>query len=619
MRAAIGAVLRRCRHLLAGYERRFLALGVVATVAGLLEALVLVIVVPLVQGIADEKHLIHVAVPGVDQTIQLRTLLAAGLVAVTARLLVQLVLARQRAGLQTAWDAALRRRVFHAYLGADWTVQSGQRATHVQETLTGHLAGAQVILSALTSGWIALFSLAVMLAAAIVVNLVGAVLIVAFGATMSLALRPLARRSRALAAQQTEASLTYVQEIGDAAALAREVRVFGAADVTRRRFDEQVDVIADLRRRTIVLGASVPAIYQNVVILVVLAGLALIYALVPAQLASLAVVVLVLIRASSYSQTVQVSYQQLNEAGPYFERVVGAEALFLAHPQRRGGDEVGALDEVRFERVGYRYPDLAADAPTPAAADIARGSEPADEDEAPQAEGALHGVDLALHRGTVVGVVGPSGAGKSTFVQLLLGLRDPTEGRVTADGVDVRELDADAWFARVSVVPQEPVLLATTVFDNIAFRREGVTAEQVEEAALRAHVHDEIVAFPEGYQTRVGERGGHVSGGQRQRICIARALVGDPHLVVFDEPTSALDPQSESRVQQALDELRERALVVVVAHRLSTLDRCDEIVVFRDGRLLAHGPAPEVRRSDPWVVEALALGAGDIGMLGDAP
>ncbi|OWY62179.1 hypothetical protein B7486_59835 [cyanobacterium TDX16] len=224
---------------------------------------------------------------------------------------------------------------------------------------------------------------------------------------------------------------------------------------------------------------------------------------------------------------------------------------------------------------------------------------------------------MVLRRGAAVGVVGPSGAGKSTFVQLLLGLREPTEGRITADGVDVRDLEPAGWFARVSVVPQEPLLLATTVFDNIAFRREGVTVEQVEEAARRAHVHDEIVAFPDGYQTRVGERGSQVSGGQRQRICIARALVGDPHLVVFDEPTSALDPQSEHRVQLALDELRERAVVVVVAHRLSTLDRCDEIVVFRDGRLLAHGPAPEVRRTDPWVVEALALGAGEAGVLGE--
>src|SRR5690606_5590091 len=125
----------------------------------------------------------------------------------------------------------------------------------------------------------------VMLVAAVLVNLVGAVMIVAFGAGMSLALRPLARRSRALAGQLAERNLEYVQEIGDAAALAREVRVFGSAEATRRRFDDQVATIAGLRRRTLVLGSSVPAIYQNVVILVVLAGLALIYALVPAQLA----------------------------------------------------------------------------------------------------------------------------------------------------------------------------------------------------------------------------------------------------------------------------------------------------------------------------------------------
>ena len=351
MRAALGQVLGRGRRLLAGYERRFAALGAVAVVAGLLEAVVLVVVVPLVQGIADERHLITLAVPGVDQAVHLRTLFAVGLAAVAARLVVQLLLARQRARLLSSWDAALRRRVFHAYLGADWSVQSSQRATHVQETLTGHLGGAQLILGALTSGWIAIFSLGVMLAAAVVVNLAGAVLIIAFGIAMSLALRPLARRSRAAASELADNNLRYVQEIGDAAGLAREVRVFGTAEATRGRFDDRVATIAALRRRTVVLGSAVPAIYQNVVILVVLAGLALIYAFAPAQLTSLAVVVLVLIRASAYGQTVQVSYQQLNEAGPFFEKVVGAEALFLAHPQRSGTEAVVPIDEVRFEGV----------------------------------------------------------------------------------------------------------------------------------------------------------------------------------------------------------------------------------------------------------------------------
>lgn len=605
MRAAAAATVRRARRLLAGYERPFVALGGVALAAGLLEAAVLVIVVPLVQGIADEKNPISLDVPGLEGPYELRTLLVVGLVAVLARLVAQLALASRRARLQVDWDAALRRRVFHAYLRADWAVQSNQRATHIQETLTGQLAGAQLILGALTSAWIAVFSLGVMMVAALAVNLAGAVLIVAFGGLMALLLRPLARRSRALSDQLSAAGLTYVQEIGDAAALAREVRVFGAEQTTRERFDEQVSTIAGLRRRALTLGGAVPAIYQNLVIIVVLLGLAVIYVLVPAQLASLAVVVLVLIRAASYSQTLQVSYQQLSEASPYFERVTGTEALYLAHPNRTEGDDTGELDVLAFEAVGYRYPRIGE------LAGAGDASIPIEPEPSTAEDAALHGVDLVLRRGTVVGVVGPSGAGKSTFVQLLLGLRDPTEGRITADGVDVRELAADAWFSRVSVVPQEPVLLATTVFDNIAFRRPGVTAEQVEEAAQRAHVHDEVLAFSEGYQTRVGERGGQVSGGQRQRICIARALVGDPDLVVFDEPTSALDPQSEQGIQRTLDELRSRALVVVVAHRLSTLDRCDEIVVFRDGRLLAHGPAREVRRTDPWVVEALSMGGGE--------
>jgi ABC-type multidrug transport system fused ATPase/permease subunit len=592
MRATLAAIVRRARGYLAGYERRFILLGVVAIVAGVLEASVLVIVVPLVQGIAEDQTHIGLDVPGFEGPYGIGSLFAIGIALVVVRLGVQIDLARRRAGLLADWDAQLRRRVFHSYLDADWALQSHERGTHIQELLTGHLGASQLILGALTSGWIATFSLLVLLAAALVVNPAGALLIVVFAVGMSLLLRPLARRSRALTTRLAAANLEYVQEIGDASALAREIRVFDASEATRDRFDQQVDHIAGLRRRVLTLGGSVPAIYQNLVVGVVLGGLATIFILVPSQLASLAVVVLVLIRAMSYSQSVHASYQQLNEGGPYFERILANEARYLAEPRRTGGDPIERLDVVAFESATYTYPaDHAEEAGTGRTAE------------------ALHDLDLVLRRGTLVGVVGPSGAGKSTFVQLLLGLRDPTEGRITADGTDLRALDGSAWFSLVSVVPQEPLLLATTVFDNIAFRRPGTSPADVERAARRAHVHDEIMSWPDGYQTTVGERGGKVSGGQRQRICIARALVGDPQLVIFDEPTSALDPQSEHRVQQTLAELREEALVVVVAHRLSTLDTCDEIVVLRDGHLLAHGPAPEVRRDDPWVAEAMALGA----------
>ncbi len=172
------------------------------------------------------------------------------------------------------------------------------------------------------------------------------------------------------------------------------------------------------------------------------------------------------------------------------------------------------------------------------------------------------------------------------------------------EAVDYR---ADDWFSDLALVPQEPHLIEGTVADNIRFFRPGLSDAQVEGAARKANVHDDIKSWPEGYQTPVGERGGTLSGGQRQRVALARALVAEPSLLVLDEPTSALDMRSEALVREALEALKGDVTVVIVAHRLSTLAVCDRIMVFADGHLESFGPAPELVESNDFYREAVAL------------
>src|SRR5262249_17350111 len=162
---------------------------------------------------------------------------------------------------------------------------------------------------------------------------------------------------------------------------------------------------------------------------------------------------------------------------------------------------------------------------------------------------------FTVAKGEVIGVVGPSGAGKSTLVQLLLRLREPTTGKMLTDGHDVRELSLDDWYRRFTFVPQEARLFSGTVGDNIRFFREDVDQAAIELAAKRAHLHEEIMAWPDAYDTPVGERGGQLSGGQRQRLCIARALADDPDVIVLDEPTSSLDIRSDALIRETLAEL----------------------------------------------------------------
>lgn len=225
---------------------------------------------------------------------------------------------------------------------------------------------------------------------------------------------------------------------------------------------------------------------------------------------------------------------------------------------------------VRFEDVSFRY-----------------GAEGANDSRGKRA--VLHNIALTAQPGEITALVGPSGAGKSTLVSLIPRFYDPTAGRITLDGTDLREFDELELRAHIGTVPQETQLFSGTVRDNIRYGRPGATDAEVEAAAGAANAHDFIRAFPDGYETVVGERGVKLSGGQRQRVAIARALLKDPRILILDEATSSLDSESESLVQEALDTLMAGRTVFVIAHRLSTIRNADQIVVLDDGRTVQQG------------------------------
>ncbi len=195
----------------------------------------------------------------------------------------------------------------------------------------------------------------------------------------------------------------------------------------------------------------------------------------------------------------------------------------------------------------------------------------------------LKNLSFEVVSGQSVALVGTSGCGKSTCIQLLLRFYDPLEGKVCIDGYDIRDLNIDWMRAQIGMVGQEPVLFGTTIGENIRYGWEGATQEEIEAAAKEANANDFIIRLPLKYDTLVGERGAQLSGGQKQRIAIARALVRNPRILLLDEATSALDTQSEAVVQRALDKARLGRTTVIVAHRLTTIQNADRIIVIKEG------------------------------------
>ena len=240
-----------------------------------------------------------------------------------------------------------------------------------------------------------------------------------------------------------------------------------------------------------------------------------------------------------------------------------------------------------------------------------------------QYEGAAHpvlyDVTLDVAPGTTVALVGPTGSGKTTLVQLLPRLYDPVAGSVLLDGADVRSLDLVSLRREIAVVTDDPFLFSATVHENIAYARGDASREDVEAAARRAQAHDFITRLPEGYDTRVGERGLTLSGGQRQRIAIARALLADPRILILDDATSSVDASTEQEIKRALREVMAGRTTFVIAHRLSTIALADEIVVLEDGRVAARGAHDELLGVSALYREIVAKGLPDQVFLTRAP
>ncbi|QDZ39014.1 ABC transporter ATP-binding protein [Euhalothece natronophila Z-M001] len=222
---------------------------------------------------------------------------------------------------------------------------------------------------------------------------------------------------------------------------------------------------------------------------------------------------------------------------------------------------------------------------------------------------ALHNINFVMPQGSVTALVGSSGAGKSSIADLLTGLYDPTEGKITIDNVDLKAYSLETWRQQMGVVSQDTFIFNQPIIENIRYGKPEATEEEVIQAAKDAQAHDFIAALPNGYDTIVGERGYRLSGGQRQRVALARAILKQPEVLILDEATSALDSQSERLVQQALAMFQQDRTVLVVAHRLSSITGADQILVLEQGEIVERGTHQELlslgeRYAQYWQLQA---------------
>ncbi|MGB0439074.1 MAG: ABC transporter transmembrane domain-containing protein [Paracoccaceae bacterium] len=380
----------------------------------------------------------------------------------------------------------------------------------------------------------------------------------------------LGRRLRVLSRENQDWIANSSGNASEALLSVQTVQAFTHETLSRQAFADVTEKSFDAARRRVTTRALMTAI----VIFLVFAGVVGVLWVgandVRADLMSIGALVQFVI----YAVMVAGAFAALSEIVGELQRAAGATERLVellnvtdavADPVAPKSLPSPVRGEVQFDGVQFAYP---------ARPDVA----------------ALDDVSLTIAPGETVALVGPSGAGKTTIIQLIQRFYDPDQGTIAMDGVPLSDMARDHFRHYISLVPQDPVIFATSARENIRFGRPDATEAEIEAAARAAAAHEFISALPEGYDTYVGERGVMLSGGQKQRIAIARAILRDAPLLLLDEATSALDAESERLVQEAVDRLAQGRTTIIVAHRLATVKKADRIIVMDQGRIVAQGP-----------------------------
>jgi len=576
-------VLRKLLFILTpAQKRRWLALAPLLVLTGVVETLATGLVYGLIKIAGDPSYALRVRplaalLDLVGARSDREIVLAYGLLLVAfflGRSLLLALVVRAQSGAAAFTMAGLSTRLLDAYLGAPFALHLRHSPTELAHDATASVeraiaqglgAGVQVAAETLVSAGLAAF----LLIAAPVTTLITAATLSVLVAT---ALRLTRGSSRRWGRVREDQHRRAVKELQQMLGGLREIIVLGRERVFRDTFAAEENALARTRRRHDTLMAlpriAIETIFVTCVVLVV--ALLTVRGTGSGDLVPLlGVYAYAGFRFIPSANRLILQVDALRSIGPSVTQVY--DHLELFERARRTDDAASATAtatfarEIALEDVGFGYET------SPASI--------------------LTGVNLRIARGQSVGVVGPTGSGKSTLIDIVLGLLDPDVGRVTVDGVDLRTIRR-AWQRKIGYVPQHAFLFDDTIARNVALgvKPADVDRRRLDEALAMAQLTDFVASLPDGVETRIMERGIRLSGGQRQRVAIARALYQEPELLVFDEATAALDNATEREVTRAIEALRGKKTLIVIAHRLTTVRRCDALIFLADGRVRAVGP-----------------------------
>lgn len=458
--------------------------------------------------------------------------------------------------------------VLNLTLASSWPYLLSQKIGHMQTSLSRDVQRSSNLLEALSqfvqssTGFLMYLLIALNISPTTTLFTIGA------GATLALLIRPFLKRTQRIGQEMAETDRTVSQFVTEHLINMKAVKALGVEEKVKTTGQRLFEHLHVLYTRMSFIRSLSTSFFQPFAMIFVIILFTFTYTSGSFNLIPFAATLYLIQKIFTYLESSQASLGGTRELIPYAIHLDEfKQALVRAQEEVADGGNPFSLNEsIHFDAVTFGYGE----------------------------KNVLKDFTLAIEAGKTTALIGPSGSGKTSIADLLLRLFTVEEGFIRFDGMSIAEVSLSSLRSNIGYVTQEPFLLNASIADNIRFYRESVTDEDIYEGLRKAHLTQVVEALPYGIETIVGDRGTLLSGGQRQRIALARVLAGSPAVLILDEATSALDRDSEQQIQKAIDELRGRLTVIVIAHRLQTIENADSIVVLEQGSVVEQGTPAEL-------------------------
>ncbi len=567
------------RRTFGAYRRHLALLVVLGLVGALLEGIGINAVIPLFSFLTGDGHPADFITQGLENLFalvhipfQFRYLLAFVLFLFLLRAVAVVLFGYLRGWIVADFLHKESNDTLGRTLRASWPFLLGQKLGTVHSGLVRDIERAGNLLEAL--GRAIQFFTGFLIYLVVAVNISPLLtLVTALGGTILLGVtRPFLLRVRRKAGELGAVERGVAQFVSEHIIGMKSVKVLAQEEPAIRKGRSLFDRLRVLRIQITLLKSLSASLFQPFSLVFVMILFSVMYKSPDFNLISFAAALYLIQKIFAYLESGQSALTTVNESAPYAEDLERFKRTLAEHRENKSTNERSfAFErEIVFDNVSLSYQE--------------RGA-------------VLHDISFSIARGETVALIGPSGAGKTSLADILLRLFEPTEGRLTLDGMPAQEIDLVQWRSCIGYVSQDVFMFNGTIKENISFYRSELSMDEITAAARQANIYDFIMSLPEGFDTHVGDRGVMLSGGQRQRVALARALAGKPNLLVLDEATSALDAESERLIQGAIRGLHGSVTVFIIAHRLTTVENADTILVLENGRIAERGTPQELMQN----------------------